>query len=229
MTQATHMPERDPPLTVVRNKEDAWLKILYAEVWKQYVHEDSLTQARTNIFQVIPVVLLAFLGAASNALPKVGCATVLGTQFQLGMSLIGAVFILVAILMFLLAADFSKVTDAGRLHVNLRHMNARAIERLAGVGVLGPALLEHHMRDFKPADPPNDRYRPYSDIAELQGYPDLSTAAYSRFGGFAYLAHITKLWRIVFAIVLAIGVVLLVGGLVSPSLSLERFLPGLAC
>ncbi len=150
----------DSPIGVLWQKDDAWLKILYAEVWKQYVHEDSLTQARTNIFQVIPVVLLAFLGAASTGLAKVGCANFSGRQIFLGITLIGVVLFLVAVLMFMLARAFEKVTDAGRLHVNLRHMNARALERLAGVGVLGPALLEHHMRDFKPATP-SDLYHPW--------------------------------------------------------------------
>ena len=218
----------DPAVDVLRQRDDAWLKILYAEVWKQYVHEDALTQARTTIFQVMPVVLLAFLGVASTGLAKIGCATFSGKTVILGITLVGAIFLLVSVLMFLLASAFEKVTDAGRLHVNLRHMNARALERLAGVGVLGPALLEHHMRDFKPSAA-GKRFRPYSSIPELSSFADLSSGAYSRFGGFAYLSHITKLWRIVFALVLVLGLLLMAIGLFGPALDLGKLVPAIAC
>lgn len=128
----------DSRIKTLREKDDAWLRALHAEAWRQYMHEDNLTQQRTNIFQVVPVVLLAFLGAASAGLVKVGCACVAGHTIILGIVLIGVIFALVSILMLLLARAFDRVTEAGRLHVNLRHMNARALERLAGVGVFGP-------------------------------------------------------------------------------------------
>lgn len=214
---------------VLREKDDAWLKTLYIEAWKQYVHEDVLTQARTNIFQVVPVVLLALLGAASTALIKIGCATFQNTPFLLGVSLVGVVWILVAFLMLSLTKSFEKVTAAGQAYVNLRHMNVRALERLAGTGPFGPALMEHQMRDFRPLSDGNDRFFPFKGIRELSPYADLSLDTYSGFGGFTYLRHLILVWRIVFRVVLALGFVILALGIFAPALELQKVVPTLSC
>src|SRR5205823_1583954 len=128
--------------------------------------------------------------------------TIQGATFNLSLVLIAVIWILVAVLMLWLENAFENVTGAARYYVNLRGMNLRALERLAGVGQFGPALLEHALvREFLPLDA-SQEYRPYAAISELASCSDLSMPAYSQFGGFTYLRRIIKIWRVVFQIVL---------------------------
>ncbi len=46
-------PEKKEPLIILRQNEDAWLKTVYIETWKQYVHEDQLVQSRSSVFLVV--------------------------------------------------------------------------------------------------------------------------------------------------------------------------------
>jgi hypothetical protein len=81
-------PSKSSPLVAIKDNDGAWLKILYVEAWKQYVHEDALAQARSNVFLVVQSVLLAFLASISTSVGKIGCATVFGFSFNLGLTLL---------------------------------------------------------------------------------------------------------------------------------------------
>jgi hypothetical protein len=55
---------------IIKIADKEWLRMLYAETWKQYVHEDALAQTRGTIFTAILAAVVALLGALSVQIVK---------------------------------------------------------------------------------------------------------------------------------------------------------------
>lgn len=208
--------------------DGAWLRTVYAEAWKQYAHEDTLAQARSNVFLVTQAILIAFLATISAPLFKIGCATFGSFQLHLGFVFVGCVWSLAGVFLGVLGKKFEAVNEVGKNYVDLRHVNLRAIERLAGLGNLGPALLEHDFRAFR-LSKKSGSFQPYAEHPQLSTYDDLRVAPYQGKGGFSYLNDVARLWGVIYVVITFIGILTLAMGMLAYVCGIDSYIPSLSC
>jgi hypothetical protein len=195
-------------------ERERWLQTLYAEIWKQYSHEDQLAQTRSHVFLVTQAALAAFLAGVSAPLFKLGCAKVDGANFHVGLFVLGVVWLVVGVFMWLLNDRFQKVTWAGRQYINFRHAHLRAIELATFGEHVGPALLEDHYRSLSKETV--TKIRPFAGLAEksgVQAVGAIEVFPFNGYGGFAFLFFTSNIWRIVFAVLAASGLALSFGSM----------------
>lgn len=123
-----------------------WLRTLYAAAWQQYAHEDSAVETRSNIYLALNAGLLALFTAAVLGYLRLGASEARPVLAD-ALSIVLPVFCLgLGAFALDMCARWSKLIRAGERYVDLRWVNALAIEKAAGMEPLGLAHLESKWR-----------------------------------------------------------------------------------
>jgi hypothetical protein len=204
-------------------KDIEWLKILYAETWKQYVHEDTIAQTRGTIFTAILAAIVALLGALSIQVVKIPCSTLQNHAIAPGIVILGLFWFLASFVMDRLTTSFHNVTQAGRFYVNARGAGLRMIEAAAGLGVFGPATFEDAWREKSKG------HIPGTDVTILVGVPEFEKLtvipAYNFAGGFRFFSEVVGVFRKINAFLRYSGIMLILVGLFGQCLNLQSVVP----
>ena len=117
--------------------------IFYSEAWKQYIHEDQMSQSRNRLFMNAQTIFIVLSSAALGLWVKIDPNERL---------IIALPMILTIIAIFGFASTFAwrKVNKAGRAYLNLRWLTIRAIEEALEIkGNLAPITLTRIEGDWK--------------------------------------------------------------------------------
>lgn len=197
-------------------ERDRWMQTAYAETWKQLATESQLAASRSNVYLAVQAAFLAVLAAISISVARVGFLHFhgTGTRVHVGLVLLGLLWMSVSAVLLLLAHYFVRVTNAGRDYCRLRAIQLRAIEDLTLAG-LGPANMEFAWREHSA-----NSKGPYAPFAALPAAGEsfdrlrsVSIAPYEHFGNFKYLYAVVDTWRMVYRIMLGVGLIALLLGL----------------
>jgi hypothetical protein len=133
------------------SKQDQWLRIAYEETWRQYLHEDSLSNNRANTYFSIQSGLLILTAALIQ--------TILGKNIDLWLSyqLIGSLLFVIGIIVFTVSSSWRVATISGAKWRELRRMLAEAIERISDIQEFGPASLESRWNNSSILFPDNEQ------------------------------------------------------------------------
>lgn len=71
------------------NESEGWLRTLYAEAWKQYSHEDNLSQSRNNLFLGVQAAMIAILAGISGSLIGMEPIEIGSHQLWVGFGVLG--------------------------------------------------------------------------------------------------------------------------------------------
>lgn len=180
---------------------DDWLKVLYEEAWRQYVHEDNLSLRRNTLFLSIQTAFFAITAAAAGwAVEKSGS----GHSDHL-LLLLGVVLLMFAVLGLVANLAWRRATERGRAYTWFRHICAHRLEWEAGVGEFGLAHLEHLWRREKRHE--TEEYQPFPDheVLRRRKVPKIG-----KMGHWDSTFCINKMLMILWGTIGAIGLVLLV-------------------
>ena len=206
----------------LQHPTDEWLRLLYQETWKQYIHEDSIAQTRGTIFTAIFAALLAFLGLLTISIIKLPCSLLFEHfTFAPGFIGLGLLWISASYIVSPLITAFKEVTAAGHRYVNVRGATLRILEATARVGPLGPATFEDAWRTL------SDEKNPEKKVTVLPG--DLQSVStitgYNFRGGFHFLFQIIGVLRRASMFLRRAGWIITVTGLLFPFISCLKTVP----
>lgn len=177
------------------DKPDEWQKILYAEAWKQYCHEDTLCQHRNTLYFGIQGALITLF----SVLLKTN--TDFGYYFIIGILLCVISFLGIRISYF-----WEYVTRAGKAYCNLRWAAIRKIEKEAALSSFNIASLEGDWKDF--SEQSYDDFIPFPEDTELNKIRILS---YKRvLGGWSSTSSLIMIFKLLWAVFLVIGIYFLI-------------------
>src|SRR5438105_584716 len=91
-----------------------WLKIIYIEMWKQYIHEDQLLLARGTIFVAFFTAILASPGLFTARILSLGCVNINQYKLHKGLIFLGILWVFIIAFLRSLTKDFEKVNKAGQ-------------------------------------------------------------------------------------------------------------------
>lgn len=176
-----------------------WLKTLYVETWKQYSHEDNLGQRRTTFFLAIQAAILSlgvvlYKPAAERSDLFVGLLLTATGGFLSAM-----------------AISWRSATHAGRAYTSLRWFTLRAIERVEGLDLVGPASLEQAWRKHS-ASSADQSFKPFRGMDRLG---DLTLTSLPRTSGWASMLNLILMLQLVYGALLGTGLYLLACAIVS--------------
>ena len=126
-----------------------WLKPLYEEGWRQYVHEDNLGQSRSNFFLGVQAAIIAILAALSKSVYGIGISNILDYPLNIGLMALGSLWIIVSLFFSILLVNWDIVTSAGKEYVRFRRIQLQSIEKLAGIEQIGLANQESEWLEKK--------------------------------------------------------------------------------
>ena len=200
-----------------------WLRTLYTETWKQYVHEDTIAQTRGTIFTAIFAALVTALGALTFQIVLIPCSLFLYTYiFAPGIIALGVVlWISASHVLNPLIVAFDDVTRAGHRYVNVRGASLRVLEATAKLGPFGPATFEDIWRDLSDGKNPDIKISVLS--GELQKVSTITT--YNFKGGFFFLFQIIQVLFRIAAFLRFAGIVLILIGVLFPFTPLLKTVP----
>jgi hypothetical protein len=143
-----------------KNTND-WLRTAYAEAWKQYSHEDTLSLQRNNLFIIIQTALLAVLGTTTAGLLRVEPYDLLGYKVQLACLAMGALTTTFAAFAFVLLRNWANVTESAQAYVALRSSTCLRLEEVVGLQALGVSLADTEAELKSATRAKKGEYRPY--------------------------------------------------------------------
>jgi len=203
-----------PPKTKTSKIPDNdWLKVLYTETWKQYIHEDQFVQNRGVLFTSLFTAILASMSVFSPLILGIGYAYFYNTKIHLGVILLGLLWFFVTMVLRQLTTYFEKITVAGRGYVNVRSATLRIIEHLAGLDFYGPAVFEDIWREKSSNDKDQKKIKVLTHTPQLER---LSTILPYNFGGsFTFFRDVIKTLRRVYTFFQIAGIILIIVGITS--------------
>lgn len=183
-----------------------WLKVIYAEAWNQYTHEDNLGQSRTNFFLGIQAALVAIFTALSGSLVQIGSYPIGGYKFNLGFVLLGVAALVIGGFSLISAKHWQAVTKAGRQYLNLRWIPLAVIEKLAQIDQIGLAGIEDRWRTFSQQNPGIDYY-PFKNIQELE---DFRLSSLQKTRGWDSMLKVILFLQVIYYFIIGLGVIFIV-------------------
>lgn len=119
-----------------------WLRAIYAESWRQYTHENVLSQQRNTLFTSVQAALIAFLAGVSKPLLDITPIQVEGANLSIGLGVLGFFAIVSSVFCLFITFYWDSVTKAGQGYIKVRWAVARMIESQAFLGNIGLANVE---------------------------------------------------------------------------------------
>ena len=184
-----------------------WLNTTYIEAWKQYSHEDNLSQSRNRLFWGVQAALIALLTAATSVLKGIDPVSVVDQDLNIGLFLLGLVAVVFGTFGLHLASDWSGVTKAARGYIRARRAVMMAIEN--AVGLRFPFALQDMEERWKrfSRDNPGKSYHPFSTLENLE---DLEIPCYEKVSGWESLQSVISLAKLLWFLVVATGLFLVI-------------------
>jgi len=139
------------------SKFEDWLKLLYTEAWKQYSHEDTLSQHRNTLFYGIQGGLITLFAVLLKFQDNYQHDVITGLLLS-GISVVGVI----------ISIYWQSVTQAGKAYCNLRWASIRKIEKAANLP-LNITGIEHDWKTF--SETSFDDFIPFANDAELNNTP----------------------------------------------------------
>jgi hypothetical protein len=195
-----------------------WLRTLYVETWKQYVHEDTLAVTRGTVFTAILAAIVTVLGAFSIQVVKIPCPTGQHYEIAPGIVILGIIWIAASWVMGRFLTSFHNVTQAGRFYVNARGASLRIIEAEAGLGVFAPATFEDEWREKSK----EHKGIPEAEVTVLAGVPEFEN---NFKGSFWFLSEVVGVFRWINAALRYVGIALILVGAFGGYLKLQSIVP----
>ena len=190
----------------LKNRND-WLRAAYTEAWKQYVHEDTLTLQRNNIFVIIQTALLALFGSLTSALIKSDTLVIGAYTAYTGYFFIGIIACVFSVFAFLLLRNWEGVTDSAQAYVDLRWSTCRRIEEAVGLEDEGVNLAvkegELKLAIGNAAAPTYSPYGRHSVCAELQNFSIVTKGTIGWGSIKKLIRHLRVFWGAIFSLGLA--------------------------
>ncbi|MBM3324615.1 MAG: hypothetical protein FJY66_03005 [Calditrichaeota bacterium] len=178
-----------------------WLKVLYEEAWRQYVHEDNLSLRRNALFLSIQTAFFAIVTAVAGWVIERSDSS--GSHLVL----LAAVMLMFALLGIVVNFAWQGATERGRAYTWFRHICAHRLEWEAGVGDLGLAQREHLWRREKQHE--NQEYEPFPDHEFLRAR---KVPKIGKMGHWDSTFRISSILITLWVIIGIIGLVLLILG-----------------
>jgi len=176
------------------NESEEWLRTLYAEAWKQYSHEDNLSQSRNNLFLGVQAAMIAILAGISGSLIGMEPIGIGSHQLWVGFGVLGIFTVTFAVFAGRLAAYWEGVTKSGQAYLNLRWIAIRAIEERVGLHSINLAGMEHDWREFSKSNPGKE-YCPFADSESLRQHTVLPLGKVSGWSSIQKVIRIVEmLW-----------------------------------
>ena len=188
------------------NESEDWLRTLYVEAWKQYSHEDNLSQSRNNLFLGVQAAMIAILTGISGLLIRMEPIEIGSHRLWVGFGALGIITVTFAVFASRLAAYWKGVTKSGRAYMNLRWIAIRAIEERVGLHSINLAGMEHNWRDFSKSNPGKE-YRPFTDSESLKQY---AVPPLEKVRAWSSILAVIKIVEVLWYFLLGIGVILIV-------------------
>ena len=192
------------PAIILTSEETKWLKELYQEGWRQYVHEDNLGQTRTNFFLGLQAAIVAITGTVTSPVYRIGYISIFGHQLHLGLISLGCLWIITALFSIYCIINWQLVTNAGKQYVRFRRIQLRAIEELSGVFTIGLATQECKWLEKKEGE-----YVPFPQVESIK---DFSLSPIIADSGWVVMEKTIRWLRIMWFLILFAGIALIVIG-----------------
>jgi len=189
--------------------KNEWLRTIYIEAWKQYSHEDNISQSRNNLFLAVQAALIAILTGISSVLIDLKAFKTEPDNFWKGIAILGLVSLIFGIFARLLTLVWKKVTEAGRAFLNLRWVTARAIEEKADIN--GLAVTEDKWYRYSKNNPDAEYYHPFLDSETLKDY---KIPTKKRVGGWGSILRVINIVNGLWYFIIAVGALLILISLV---------------
>lgn len=192
-----------------------WLRTLYVETWKQYQHEDNVSQSRNTLFLGVQTALLATLAAVTGSFVKIDPITVVWGDLHIGFVLVGIFATLFCFLGLGLCDQWGAANRAGYAFLKLRWAVAAAIEHAAGLKELNLAGLENRWHQY--SDDAEDKLKHFVPFPDIEALANIELDQKEETGGWlatgGFIKILRKLWYF-----------LLLGAIVSISLPILALL-----
>ena len=184
------------------SRNSAWLETSYVEAWRQYVHEDRLSQTRNNLYLGVQAAFVALLTAAAGFLLPLDPVVIGATRVSIGLAAFGSLAAVFAVFALLLTLPWASVTRSGMGYIRARTAVILAIED--AVGSKFPTALQQVERRWKEfsSSHPGKEYFPFLDRDHLAQY---SIPPYEQIGGWKSILSVIGVVRIVWALIGFIG------------------------
>lgn len=149
-----------------KNEKNDWLRTLYIEAWKQYSHEDNISQSRNNLFLAVQAALIAILTGISGVLIRMEPINISSYKINLGIGILGFIIVFFAFFVHRILLHWRSVTKAGQAFLNLRWVTARAIEQEADID--GLATIEEGWYKYSKSNPDSEYHTPFPEYESLR-------------------------------------------------------------
>jgi hypothetical protein len=188
------------------DEEVKWLQILYQEAWKQYSHEDNISQSRNNLFMGIQAALVTILVGVTPFLIGMTPIAVGNKEIPIGIPVLGFILILFSFFATRLTLYWKGVTKAGNAYLNLRWITIRAIEHRVGLSGINLAEIEHKWRQFIRVNP-DKNYHPFVESEDLNEH---YVAPRGEVGGWDSILRVIDLVKAIWRFLGVMGILLIV-------------------
>jgi len=176
-----------------KNRND-WLRTAYAEAWKQYSHEDTLSMQRNNLFIIIQTALLATLASLITALLRIENIGVGSHSVYVSYISIGALLVIFSVFSLALLNNWKRVTESARAYVNLRWSTCRRIEAEVNLESEGLSLAAKE-KDLQDAIGRRAvSYSPYANSGGLEDFAITNLGALGWDSTKSLINLLTALW-----------------------------------
>lgn len=184
-----------------------WLNTTYVEAWKQYSHEDNLSQSRNRLFWGVQAALVALMTAATSVLTKIDPVSIGDQDLNIGIFLLGLVAVVFGTFGLRLVSDWSAVTMAALGYIRSRRAVIMAVENAVGLDF--PFALQDMEERWKrfSRDNPGKPYHPFSALKYLK---DLEIPCYEKVSGWESLQSVISLAKLLWFLVVVTGSFLVV-------------------
>lgn len=185
----------------IRNITPDWLKVIYVETWKQYIHEDLLTQNRIIFFTTLQGFLITILVYFAKPIIEINKILIWDSLFRvnIGWFLLGLFIIIICVLNIIINSILLSTIKEEHQYLHLRGFNLQIIEKIAEIDEIGPASIEGRWKESSKIDVNEDFVLNHS-------YPDFKIHNLKPSTGFISLYSIIKVWMAFNSIISFFGI-----------------------
>lgn len=125
-----------PKEGMISDRENEWLKLIYEEAWRQYIHEDEMAEQRDSKYLTVLSIIFSAIGViAAWLIPSfhdMDFSVVKNCYYILTMLVI--VFVALVII-FIFALHWRRVTETGQEYTKIRFDVAKEIEKKINIDI----------------------------------------------------------------------------------------------
>jgi hypothetical protein len=195
--------------TLNQEEYTTWLRILYNETMKLYLHEDNISQTRNTLFLSIQSGLIAVLAAITPSLLVIDPVRIIIEASSIDLFIFGLIMSLFSVVSLLILENWKAVNKAGHAHLKLRWAVIKRIEYAAHIPEeVCPATIEDAWIKFS-NNPENkeSKFIPFPDVPELC---DIKLDQKQKIGGWRSTEELMKIFSCLWFTLGILGLLLLI-------------------